>query len=638
MITLFPAACEDELDFSIFARYCARKPYHSKRAFVEEIFGKDTAVATIGLTSNIEYFIGELAPGHSYNAENFINQHTLLPYHALFLEPDQVSRLREDMCADNGPGLHMRAGLMASRIPLPPFLKLCFDCIEYDRHNYGFCYWHRKHQPFGVEVCATHNIPLIQTHVSTTNRQTRYEFITAEQAIKEMHPLTPPAPTSFHHLLAAIAGSVAWALEQQCWSPGLATIHTQYHALLEQHGLATAHGHVRIAGLLQHFHAKYPADIQRHLQCELSENSTDTWLTRLVRKPKHAQHPLYHLLLMLLLDQSAESFFKLTVEPKAFGDGPWPCLNPVCDAFHQLIILSCATQRSRYTNEQPVGIFECPQCGFTYAQTWKPEATDSFHRQRIVNVGPAWEAWLSNRWGDGAYSLRGLARKLGVDSNTITKHAARLELSFPRPGSRSAAPLQQQGIQSNDDRRNPYRRAWLQALREHPNAGMKFIRSIVPAKIYTWLYRNDHDWLIQHYPQYRIESTRINRIDWNERDRNLSTQIYTAAQAIRALSGKPKQITVAALGQHLGQLALLQRHLDKLPLTRAVIEEVIETRTFWAVRRIQYVIDQSSQENIQLQRWELIRAAGVERLAEEPIVREALIQAMSIVSRNIGQS
>lgn len=637
MITLFPAACEDELDFSIFARYCARKPYHSKRAFVEEIFGKGTAIATIGLTSNIEYFIGELAPGHSYSAENFINQHTLLPYHALFLEPDQVARLREDMCIDNGPGMHMRAGLMASRIPLPPFLKLCAACIDHDRQQHGFCYWHRKHQPFGVEVCAAHNIQLIHTSTPTTNRQTRYEFITAEQAIKEMHSLTPPVPTSFHHLLAAIARSVAWALEQQSWSPGLASIHTRYLALLEQHGLATAHGHVRIAELLQRFHVTYSVDFQRRLRCELSENSSDMWLTRLVRKPKHAQHPLYHLLLMLLLGHSSESFFTLEVELEPFGDGPWPCLNPVCDAYHQRIILSCATQRSRYTNDQLVGTFECPQCGFTYAQTRRSEIVDPFQRQRIVSVGPTWEAWLRDRWKDGGYSLRGLARELGVDSNTITKHAARLDLPFPRPGSRAAAPLQQQGIQSNDDRRKTYRQAWLQALREYPKVGVKFIRSIVPAKIYTWLYRNDHDWLMQHYPRNRTESTRTNRIDWSERDRNLSTQIYAAAQSIRALPGKPKQITVAALGRQLGHLALLQRHLDKLPLTRAVIEEVVETRTSWAVRRIQYVTDESCKENICLQQWELIRASGVERLIEEPIVREAITLAINVMSREIDQ-
>src|SRR5689334_5257918 len=112
MITLFPAGCDDELDFSIFARHCVRKPYRSKRAFVEELFGRGSIIATVGLPSNIAHFIRELAPGHSYTIDGFINQHTLFPYYALFLESDQAARLRQDMCLNNGPGIHMRSGLM----------------------------------------------------------------------------------------------------------------------------------------------------------------------------------------------------------------------------------------------------------------------------------------------------------------------------------------------------------------------------------------------------------------------------------------------------------------------------------------------------------------------------------------------
>jgi hypothetical protein len=42
------------------------------------------------------------------------------------------------MRTGNGSGIHMRAGLMASSVPLSPRLKLCLHCVEADRQQFGF--------------------------------------------------------------------------------------------------------------------------------------------------------------------------------------------------------------------------------------------------------------------------------------------------------------------------------------------------------------------------------------------------------------------------------------------------------------------------------------------------------------------
>jgi hypothetical protein len=87
-----------------------------------------------------------------------------------------------------------------------------------------------------------------------------------------------------------------------------------------------------------------------------------------VRSPKGAHHPLRHLLLIHLLEQTAESF--LTEEPaeerQPFGTGPWVCLNPVCDSHGTPIITACEWIDSRFTDGRPVGTFTCPRCGFSY--------------------------------------------------------------------------------------------------------------------------------------------------------------------------------------------------------------------------------------------------------------------------------
>ena len=634
MITLFPAGCDDELDFSLFARYCARKPYTNQKAFAEELFGRNTVVATAGLISHISYLVSQLAPGHHYSADSFIEKHTLFPYYSLFLNPYQATQLREDMCNDNGPGMHMRAGLMASKIPLPSFLKLCSACIEQDREQYGFCYWHRKHQPFGVEVCAVHGIPLLRTKVTTHNRQARYEFVTAEQAVSSMGSVLPPASLPFHDVLLAIARSVAWTLEQKIPPPGLEHIRERYLALLDEQGYLSADRHVRMEDLYRQFHATYPSDLLRLLCCELDDTSEDTWLTRLVRKPKHSQHPLYHLLFMHFLGHSAASFFAFSPEKKTFGEGPWPCLNSTCNDYRQLIVRSCAVYISRDAGGQPIGIFECPSCGFTYTRTWSSEIMDPFNRQRIINVGWVWEACLRERWSDAQHSLRAIARELDVDPNTVKAHATRLGLPFPRPGGVVLPSTKPQFTPTEANLEETYRQIWLQALQEHPDAGVKTIRGIVPARVYTWLYRHNKEWLDEHAALGRGKYTRPSRVDWNERDRMIQAEVRAAAQELLDMSGRPRQITIAAIGHHTGYLVLLQKHLDKLPLTHEALVAVVETQLSWGLRRIRYVVEEACRENSRLQLWQLIRAAGVARLLGEVAVQEALSQGMQKIVAN----
>lgn len=163
------------------------------------------------------------------------------------------------------------------------------------------------------------------------------------------------------------------------------------------------------------------------------------------------------------------------------------------------------------------------------------------------------------------------------------------------------------------------------------------LRSIIPARVYTWLYRNDKEWLDLHSPPKQPIHRSANRIKWDERDKSIEVQIHGAAQAIRELAGRPRQITVTAVGIHIGQLALLQRHLDKLPRTRAKLDEVVEPRIAWAVRRIHYVRDQACKNNISLLRWQLIRAAGIERFLGELAVQEELTHTLTILRTYIGE-
>ena len=84
------------------------------------------------------------------------------------------------------------------------------------------------------------------------------------------------------------------------------------------------------------------------------------------------------------------NFFALSVENKPFGDGPWPCLNPVCNQYRQLCIRECRIVHSQNVSGKPIGTFVCT-CGFAYSRTGS-DATgnNQFQLNRTKAFGTLW--------------------------------------------------------------------------------------------------------------------------------------------------------------------------------------------------------------------------------------------------------
>ena len=66
-------------------------------------------------------------------------------------------------------------------------------------------------------------------------------------------------------------------------------------------------------------------------------------------------------------------------------------------------------------------------------------------------------------------------------------------------------------------------------------------------------------------------------MDWNQRDNELVIEIQTAVKRLYT-ANKPVQVNISRIGKEIGKLALLERHLDKLPMTASYINKVTETR------------------------------------------------------------
>ena len=76
-----------------------------------------------------------------------------------------------------------------------------------------------------------------------------------------------------------------------------------------------------------------------------------------------------------------------------------------------------------------------------------------------------------------------------------------------------------------------------------------------------------------------------NRVDWYQRDNEILSQIKGVVDKILNSDDKPERITISLIGNKLGIRGLLEKHLDKLPKTKAYLDSVKETNRDFRLKR-----------------------------------------------------
>ncbi len=165
----------------------------------------------------------------------------------------------------------------------------------------------------------------------------------------------------------------------------------------------------------------------------------------------------------------------------------------------------------------------------------------------------------------------------------------------------------------NLDDKDYYRKRWNELRKQHPEMGKTQLRQIDKA-LFAWLYRNDREWLNQNSPD-RKETNAVNRrVDWNQRDNEILSQIKGIVDKMLNSDGKPERITISLIGSKLGIRGLLEKHLDKLPKTKTYLDSVKENNHDFRLRRIRWAVKELEKEGEELQLWKIMRKAGIRNI------------------------
>lgn len=118
------------------------------------------------------------------------------------------------------------------------------------------------------------------------------------------------------------------------------------------------------------------------------------------------------------------------------------------------------------------------------------------------------------------------------------------------------------------------RRRWLRYVTANPHSGVKAARLAEPA-VYAWLYRNDRDWLkAQTFAMERVARSPQARVDWDQRDQQLSEQVRRVALELHEAE-PDRRIKLFQIYQRLPELKAKLFKMDRLPLTRSALYAVL---------------------------------------------------------------
>jgi hypothetical protein len=625
VIANFPDPYEDELLFSVIARYTERMNYPARYTGCLELFGVRHGVLAIELPNRIDQLVTSLPPTAVYTADALIQKHTMFPLYAPFLPQRSRELIFENMKGQGVRTTQLRSGIAAGRVKPPEFFRTCPACDEENISRYGETYWRRAFQIRGVEVCARHGIFLEETNIQQQGGWK--SLVTAQSARRVCMARRIDRAKAEEHLLLNLAESIVWLLEKNTAAPGLSEINLGYRRLLQANNFVTAKGHIRLNLLRQKFAETCSAEKLKQFGCELYDGGDGGWLGRLLREKEQGVAPLRHLLVMAMLGVSAEEFFgRLSVKAGEISDQPrFPCLNLVCPQFRKNVISGFETKSER---KGPAHMFACPECGHISSRS-----TDGLAILRVVKFGDLWEQHLKTGWDDESQSLRKVADELGADSRSLLRCALKLKLKFPRRGPTrlTAIPRYIRFTKrvSADSARDGKRAAWVRLRNSHPNAGISELHRLNSA-LYTWLYRHDRYWLNLNSPVHREIKPQNNRVDWRARDKELVDKVIAAAIRIKNEPKCSRRVTVRSIGIELGVQTLLQIHKDKLPRTKEALETHVESSEQFALRRIKYATSSLKVGGGLMTKSAIERCTNLgEKARQMPAVQRAIAKALN---------
>lgn len=310
MINFLPQLYDNELFYSVIARYRRMCGMVSGRAFIRDLFGEFVVITSSNFPQYIRNFIGNLPPTSKVTTKEIIEKHTLFNFYTSFLNEEKADHIYETMGkGSNGSRLNVeqQIGFGGSKVRKPSYLRYCPLCFKEDIDTLGESYWRINHQIIGAYYCSKHHVLLKESSVLSTGNG--IEFICADEQICNEELLEDNYSDTIKLLNLEYIHNAELILNRNFSRKDLNYIIDFYIDRLREKRLASKNGNLYMKDVQERFLYFYPKQYLELMQSSINPDSPSNWLRLFVRYSKGNRSPVRHLLFMQFLGVNPESLF-----------------------------------------------------------------------------------------------------------------------------------------------------------------------------------------------------------------------------------------------------------------------------------------------------------------------------------------
>lgn len=546
MIEMLPTMYQDEIIYSWMSRHVHLTRPLSSRDVNNKLFGKKYMRHFIYYSSNLDSFISRLNPELSITSDYLIENHTLVPLCKPFIDPDEYSKLKDQISKGKTKDISNRLGINPKSKNNNQIIKYCPLCVQEDKENDRDSYLKVLHQAPHNLFCVKHSTPLNTYKVPITFRNTHFfNFIDIINPIPEENEQIAKYYDKYHSLSIDIELIFNGELED-C---SIGMIKKKYQDRMKEKGYGSKGSYNRgtlYKDFVEYHGEKWLGEIEALVDTDNKFN----WINCIyLDKSRKIIDPIKHILFIQFLFGDIISFKNYSYEFEPFGKGPWLCLNPTAKHYNKRVVTELKIRPSLF-DRKLMGEFQC-ECGFVYLRDLPGNTiVDESKYKTVVEYGSVWYKTLKKEILSGK-SISAIARAMNVSNNTIVRYADILGLRETL-GSNMKLREKSKRVYDGDKLLLERKSIFEKYINDNPGITRYKLHIQFP-KEYDYILRKDKKWIESKIPE--VNSGKKTSLYWNKLDEELSTGVKGAVERILAYE-VPTRISLASIGRELNYLGL----------------------------------------------------------------------------------
>lgn len=532
------------------------------------LFGSERAALRHDFPSHLQNFEA-LTNGLYGVGEQVATEMTTLPYFLCFRPAEDRSASIALMLGETVARLKFVLGLPPSPTRAFQAFRFCPECLDADRTKYGIPYWRRNHQLPTSLICHIHGCSLFESSIRRDGTG-RSAILLPEDSLIQQCAVVREAGAGAAILKRLAKLGVSMLTYGAADSISSSALQYAYMHGLRQQGLLTQSGRIRATELTARIAHQYAAlATVDPFDRIVGANNVHSFLTML-RSPRGFFSSARHTVLIDFLFGEWEMFRSVLAWEKQMelpliaAADPQPALHQPLTDPELLRKLSMIQDRLKDPGASVRKI--CTETGVCIdtAMRWlgRLGMADIPKRPRVLSAEVRDAIVVELETGE---PLKDIGDRYQLSKSTIDR------LCNEVPG------LHSRWRKENFEwKRQRERYKFIETLRIHPKITTSQLRK-TPDSGYSWLSRNDRNWLSENLPMrnthvVRHSTQRRPAVDWEARDRQLLECLESLENPIVLKSWERKK--AKAILRRLPKLPFLPR-LNRLPMSNAAVNRLL---------------------------------------------------------------